>query len=53
LIFLLKRVCTFITRNRARIITVIGEENAGKLDAVMTACDALTLVIFPLLEPGD
>lgn len=47
----LKFMCAFLARHRERIIQVIGAEHTNKVDALETACDALTEVIFPILFP--
>lgn len=44
--FILKRVCKYIGLHRDRIVEVVGEENASKVDAVVTACN----ILMPVLD---
>lgn len=45
LLFILDKLCNYIAKYRNTILGVIGDANAAKLDAVVTACHALTEVI--------
>lgn len=42
---LLKKICSFITIHRTRILEVIGTENEALLNNLITACNALTAVL--------
>lgn len=44
--FILTRVCKYIGIHRDKIVSVIGEENASKVDAVVTACN----ILMPVLD---
>lgn len=48
---ILKRLCKFIGNHRDRIVEVVGEENASKVDAVVTACNVLMPVLDALIPP--
>ena len=45
LLFILDKLCNYIAKYRNTILSVIGSENEAKLDAVVTACHALTDVL--------
>ena len=48
---LLTQVCHFISKHRDRIVAVVGEENANKVDAVVTACNILMPFIDENIAP--
>lgn len=48
---ILQRVCGYINRWRPQIERSLPEENWPLLDAVLTACTALDVVIEGLLPP--
>jgi hypothetical protein len=44
--FILKRLCKFIGIHRDKIVERVGEENASKVDAIVTACN----ILMPVLD---
>lgn len=50
--FILEHLCSFIANHRTKIISVIGNDNVAKLDAVITACNILTEAILPFIPTG-
>lgn len=46
LIFLLRKVCKYIGKYRDTIVSVVGDENSAKVDAIVTACN----ILMPVLE---
>ncbi len=44
--FLLKRICKFIGVHRDVIVAVVGDDNASKVDAIVTACN----ILMPVLD---
>lgn len=44
--FLLKKICKFVSAHRDRIVEVVGEENASKVDGVVLACN----ILMPVLD---
>lgn len=52
LLALLRATCNYIGRNRDRIERFIGEENIAALDAVVTACEALEVILEVIVPHG-
>ena len=49
--FILKRICKYIGVHRDKIVEAIGEDNASKVDAIVTACNILMPVLDAII--GD
>jgi hypothetical protein len=50
--FVLEALCAYIAKHRTKILSVIGNDNVAKLDAVVTACQILTEAILPFIPGG-
>lgn len=50
--FFLKKICKYIGDHRDRIVEVVGEDNASKVDAVVTACNILMPVLDLFIPNG-
>lgn len=48
---LLKRVCKYIANHRDKIVDLVGDENAAKVDGVVAACNLLMPVLDALIPP--
>lgn len=45
-------MCDYIRRHEAKIKANVGAENEGLVDAVLTACEALEVVLETLVPHG-
>jgi len=50
LVVLLVSVCNYVTKHRARILEVIGDDHATELDNFLLACAAVQDLAVPFLE---
>lgn len=50
---IMRLLCKFLTAHSERIVSVIGEENRPKVEALSVACEALEAVVFPFVTPRD
>ena len=49
---ILNNVCIFIGKHRDRIVAVVGDENADKVDAIVDACNLLMPILDAFIPDG-
>lgn len=51
--FILNEVCKYIGKHRDKIVSYVGDENAAKVDAVVTACNILMPILDEVIPNGS
>jgi hypothetical protein len=49
----LKYMCAYISKHRDVLLRVIGDENAPKLDGLITACNLIMPILEEFNPPGS